>query len=250
MNFLKYLFTVPEGEKVSDRHLKRVLISSVCSILLTMSCLFGTTWAWYIASVQVEMGPIVVSEHKAVVYKGGAQTPEEQAEVALQAENSVAVRVVFETDAVPKADDFSNENQTGYVPGRYIVLTVYKGLEDPDAETVQTLSYEGTFCMPATLVANGNGEGTWQISCTLTTNQDCTVYFQTAWKAPRNATLLPAEQTNVVLIQAQAVAEETATTEPSSEATTETTEANTTPVETTAAATESVQTQETTEKTN
>ena len=47
MRGLKYLFTVPQGEKVLEKHLRRVLVSSVCSILLCMACLVSTTWAWF-----------------------------------------------------------------------------------------------------------------------------------------------------------------------------------------------------------
>lgn len=51
MRWLKYLFTVPSGEKVTEKHLQRVLISSVCSFLLCMTCLVSTTWAWFTTSV-------------------------------------------------------------------------------------------------------------------------------------------------------------------------------------------------------
>ena len=49
---IKDLFTVPSGERVMERHLRRVLVSSVCSILLCMSMLVGTTWAWFTVSVE------------------------------------------------------------------------------------------------------------------------------------------------------------------------------------------------------
>ena len=52
MRGLKYLFTVPEGEKITEAHLTRVLVSSICSILLCMSCLVSTTWAWFAVSVE------------------------------------------------------------------------------------------------------------------------------------------------------------------------------------------------------
>ena len=48
---LKDLFTVPTGEKVTERHLNRVLVSSICGLLLCMACLVGTTWAWFTDSV-------------------------------------------------------------------------------------------------------------------------------------------------------------------------------------------------------
>lgn len=49
---LKDLFTVPEGQKVTEKHLRRVLISSICGILLCMSCLASTTWAWFTVSIE------------------------------------------------------------------------------------------------------------------------------------------------------------------------------------------------------
>ena len=53
MRTLKYLFTVPKGETVTEKYFRRVLIASVCSILLCMSCLAGTTWAWFTTTLNV-----------------------------------------------------------------------------------------------------------------------------------------------------------------------------------------------------
>lgn len=66
MRGLKYLFTVPEGEKITEKHLTRVLVSSICSILLCMSCLVSTTWAWFAVSVEntgnvIEVGSFAVT---------------------------------------------------------------------------------------------------------------------------------------------------------------------------------------------
>lgn len=49
---IKELFTVPEGKKVTEKVFARVLLSSVCSILLCMACLAGTTWAWFTVSLE------------------------------------------------------------------------------------------------------------------------------------------------------------------------------------------------------
>lgn len=48
---IKDLFTVPCGEKVTEKVLRRVLLSSVCSILICMICLVSTTWAWFTVSI-------------------------------------------------------------------------------------------------------------------------------------------------------------------------------------------------------
>ena len=49
---LKELFTVPEGVKITDKMFSKVLLSSIVSILLSMACLFGTTWAWFTVTVE------------------------------------------------------------------------------------------------------------------------------------------------------------------------------------------------------
>ena len=49
---IKKLFTVPEGEKITEQVFCRVLISSICSMLLCMACLAGTTWAWFTVSIE------------------------------------------------------------------------------------------------------------------------------------------------------------------------------------------------------
>lgn len=49
---IRELFTVPEGKKVTEKMFARVLISSVCGILLCMACLAGTTWAWFAVSIE------------------------------------------------------------------------------------------------------------------------------------------------------------------------------------------------------
>ena len=45
-------FSVPEGKRITEKCLYRVLLSSVCSILLCMGCLAGTTWAWFTVSIE------------------------------------------------------------------------------------------------------------------------------------------------------------------------------------------------------
>lgn len=49
---IKELFSIPEGKKVTEKAFGRVLLSSICSILLCMACLVSTTWAWYTVSIE------------------------------------------------------------------------------------------------------------------------------------------------------------------------------------------------------
>ena len=49
---IRDIFHIPDGEKVTDKAFTRVLISSICGILLCMGCLAGTTWAWFVAGTE------------------------------------------------------------------------------------------------------------------------------------------------------------------------------------------------------
>jgi hypothetical protein len=59
---IKELFTVPEGTKVTERIFTKVLLSSVCSILLCMVCLVSTTWAWFTVSIENQGNEIKIAE--------------------------------------------------------------------------------------------------------------------------------------------------------------------------------------------
>lgn len=49
---IKELFTVPEEKKVTEKVFGRVLVSSICSVLICMACLASTTWAWFAVSIE------------------------------------------------------------------------------------------------------------------------------------------------------------------------------------------------------
>ena len=59
---IKELFTVPAGEHVSEMCLHRVLVASISCILLCMSCLAGTTWAWFNVSIDNGMNIIEIGK--------------------------------------------------------------------------------------------------------------------------------------------------------------------------------------------
>ena len=69
---LKDLFTVPAGEKVTEKHLNRVLLSSICGLLLCMACLVGTTWAWFADSIVNEGNVIQIGTPQVVLQVNGA----------------------------------------------------------------------------------------------------------------------------------------------------------------------------------
>ena len=59
---IQALFTVPEGTKVTEKLFGKVLLSTVCSILLCMVCLVSTTWAWFTAEIQNNNNEITIAK--------------------------------------------------------------------------------------------------------------------------------------------------------------------------------------------
>ena len=70
---IKEYFTVPKGQKVTEKNLRRVLICSICSILLCMSCLAGTTWAWYVVGIENTANEIYIAAPQVVVTVDGSK---------------------------------------------------------------------------------------------------------------------------------------------------------------------------------
>ena len=62
-------------EKVTEKYLRQVLVTSICSILLCMCCFVSSTWAWYNASISNQGITIQVGEFDAdvVVYVKNTQ---------------------------------------------------------------------------------------------------------------------------------------------------------------------------------
>lgn len=44
---LKNLFSASERRNIAEKQMRQVLVVTICSILLCMGCLIGTTWAWF-----------------------------------------------------------------------------------------------------------------------------------------------------------------------------------------------------------
>ena len=111
---LKDLFTVPEGQKVTEKHFYRVLISSICSILLCMSCLAGTTWAWFTVSIENSGNEIQIVDLKESVVQDGQEIS--KGDIGYQlAEGSFRVSAVVERNGT----NVLKENEQ-----LYVVMTV------------------------------------------------------------------------------------------------------------------------------
>lgn len=90
---IKRLFTVPQGEKVTEKHLRRVLISSICSILLCMTCMVSTTWAWFTVSIENTGNEIQIATATASVQISPVAATDENGAYILNAGENYTVAV-------------------------------------------------------------------------------------------------------------------------------------------------------------
>ena len=100
---LKDLFTVPTGEKVTEKHLNRVLVSSICGLLLCMACLVGTTWAWFTDSVVDDGNVIQIGTPQVVLKLDGADVANGGALTA--GEHTISVTHGNQADSLAKKSD-------------------------------------------------------------------------------------------------------------------------------------------------
>lgn len=152
---LKDLFTVPTGQKVTEKHLRRVLISSISSILLCMSCLVGSTWAWFAVSIENTGNVIEIG------------TPE--IKLTVNGES-----FMFRTTLQPETYKVSMEHANGRDDFQK-KSTLYVTLMIDESTTVYTtLNHENEYKQEFTIVANEEFSLSWNVS----------------WFAPANATEL------------------------------------------------------------
>lgn len=121
---IKELFTVPNEKKITEKIFSRVLISSVCSILLCMACLIGTTWAWFTVSVENTENEIQIATVTplVVVTKEGVPIPlTDGTHYALEA-GTYKVTIGLENNAT--GTDDLNKTQRNVI---YVVMSVTQG---------------------------------------------------------------------------------------------------------------------------
>ena len=115
---IKELFTVPEGQKVTEKVFHRVLISSICSILLCMSCLVSTTWAWFTVSIENQGNEIQIVNFEVSVTQNGVEIAQENGVYSLAA-GKYSIKATVKRDNIPGATLKSQEP--------YVVMTVKIG---------------------------------------------------------------------------------------------------------------------------
>lgn len=195
----KNLFTVPTGQKVTEKHLRRVLVSSVCSILLCMSCLVGTTWAWYTVDIENRGNEIQIATVTAEV------------DVLDGASNAIQPdaygNYAFETGTYTMGIQLENDATEPQSPV-YMVISVSSGGE--------IAYYYLTF-------GNGNKAAEQRV---VVGTDSATVRFWVSWLRPASATAVNGEA--IVIGQVSNDPEEPiAETDPSTAPSTEATEPST-----------------------
>lgn len=160
---IKALFSLPSGEKVTEKALRRVLISSVCSMLLCMACLVGVTWAWFTVSVENTGNVITIAEtdYSVVFEPDVPQTAAADGSYTLQP-GSYTMKASVESNAT--ADDFTSSSKTVY-----LIVSVQSG---------------GTY-----YIAFPSGGGTANSGVLL--HEAATFRFSLSWIQPENADPIP-----------------------------------------------------------
>ena len=127
---IKKLFRIPEGEKVTEKAFARVLISSIFSILLCMTCLISTTWAWFTVSVENQGNEIKIAKIDANVSIEGA-TESENGSYNLAAGTYQICVKLEQAEQTPDDANLLSDSQRPM----YVVMTLTQG------ETVRCISF-------------------------------------------------------------------------------------------------------------
>ena len=191
---IKNLFTIPTEEKVTEKALRRVLISSVCSILLCMICLVGTTWAWFTVSVENTGNVIEI----AAVTADASITPSENTEAPIQ----------------------NDDGSYLLVNGKYTISVVV----DDNADTLDAFGnkhpvYVAIVISDDCYYFQFGGSETKTVLLTVHESPVKLSFGSASWVKPENAVLIEME---TIVVGEEPVEE---TTEPSTEATEPSTEA-------------------------
>lgn len=139
---IKALFAVPEGAKVTEKLFCKVLLSSVCSILLCMACLVSATWAWFAVSIENDGNVIQIGTADVKVTVGDGAGPVTSNSLLPQGN----CKITIENSNLPddfdrKATLFITLNFNNEVAG-YVVL---------DGENGYKTTLEGSFGDSVTL---------------------------------------------------------------------------------------------------
>lgn len=156
---IKDLFTVPTNQKVTEKYLYRVLISSVCSILLCMASLAGTTWAWYTVSIENEGNVIQIAQEAEVnVYVNESTEPFSPGTSLPQDVATIKITHKSEPDAFNQKSTLYVTIMLGEHPAGYVILDSRNGYEvklEYNGDAI-TLSWAASWFEPDIQALEGN----------------------------------------------------------------------------------------------
>ena len=136
--------------KTAKRAFSKVLVSSVCTILLCAACLVGTAWAWYTVSIENKESFIQIGETKVTVEIDGAE---------VSSGVTVSPKEEGETHMVIKHGGSTDVFQRR--------STIY-----------MTFAVDGESCGTVSLSKN--------IGINLNVSQECTLSWTTSWAKPES----------------------------------------------------------------
>ena len=134
---LKNLFVIPEGQKISEKGLYRVLIANVCSILLCMACLAGSTWAWFTVSVKSTDNVIQMGRPEIKIYTGATEI---SSGATLQGNNDLMLQHGNSMDSLDNRHDLYVTFTVNYAEDRYEIYTIRLPGEKTDLMLLQLIS--------------------------------------------------------------------------------------------------------------
>lgn len=209
---IKELFTVPEGTKVTERIFTKVLLSSICSILLCMACLVSTTWAWFTVSIENQGNQIQIAE---VTTDITIENTQDNSNVDADSTVGGYLLEAGKYDIQVKVENTANGSDDLARPQNdvYVVMTV--------AHNGSSESYYFTF--------QGEAKNTQQLKDLQISDGTATVSFAVSWVKPASADPVGSEAIVIGQLPTQPVTEPTiepatqATTLPTEEPSTETT---------------------------
>ncbi len=211
------LFTIPAGKKVTEKDLHRVLFASICSILLCMTCLVSTTWAWFTVSIENTGNTIEIATITASV----AVTNQERTAVAASGDGSYVLNAGEYNICIALEDETSADAKllNNSKPTVYVVMTVSGG----DTIEYRLLTFE-------------KREAAQNCQLTVIGDAQAMVSFSVSWVEPASETADGSEP--VVIGTVESETEPTGETSEPTEETTEPTEGATDSTEETTESTE------------
>ena len=177
---LKDLFTVPTGQKVTEKHLRQVLISSICSILLCMTCLVSTTWAWFSVSVENTGNTIQIGTPKVSISVNGSDPVSDPVFDTVLQSGMHKVSIIHASEV----DNFQRKSTL------YVTLTV-----DGTKSAYTILNSENQYCQ--------------EIEIHIPDGKQCGLTCESSWFAPTDGDFLAGNTINVTVEEPEYPAEGT-----------------------------------------